>query len=164
MSMTHVNTCQGHKAELFSGKILRKIFWKIFRTGKFSMENFPPHITNYSKFICAFGHHSASGRHTTWRWRSNVKRRDAYRPDAYTRLRINWRRTSGLYTSRSWYSEDQSAIWRRWNTDADRCDADIRKKRRRASVGVRHGATTWRRASLRSQLPAFTFRKLTRFS
>jgi hypothetical protein len=21
-------------------------FWKIFRTGKFSMENFPPHITN----------------------------------------------------------------------------------------------------------------------
>jgi hypothetical protein len=30
----------------FSGKILRKIFWKIFRTGKFSMENFPPHITN----------------------------------------------------------------------------------------------------------------------
>jgi hypothetical protein len=29
----------------FSGKILRKIFWKIFRTGKFSMENFPPHIT-----------------------------------------------------------------------------------------------------------------------
>jgi hypothetical protein len=29
----------------FSGKILRTIFWKIFRTGKFSMENFPPHIT-----------------------------------------------------------------------------------------------------------------------
>jgi hypothetical protein len=44
----------------FSGKILRKIFWKIFRTRKFSienflwkifrtrkfsMENFPPHIT-----------------------------------------------------------------------------------------------------------------------
>jgi hypothetical protein len=29
----------------FSGKILWKIFWKIFRTGKFSMENFPPHIT-----------------------------------------------------------------------------------------------------------------------
>jgi hypothetical protein len=27
----------------FSGKILRKIF----RTGKFSMENFPPHITRY---------------------------------------------------------------------------------------------------------------------
>jgi hypothetical protein len=24
----------------------RKIFWKIFRTGKFSMENFPPHITS----------------------------------------------------------------------------------------------------------------------
>jgi hypothetical protein len=29
----------------FSGKILRKIFWKIFRTGKFSMEEYPPHIT-----------------------------------------------------------------------------------------------------------------------
>jgi hypothetical protein len=28
----------------FSGKILRKIF----RTGKFSMENFPPHITSCS--------------------------------------------------------------------------------------------------------------------
>jgi hypothetical protein len=25
----------------------RKIFWKIFRTGKFSMENFSPHITKY---------------------------------------------------------------------------------------------------------------------
>jgi hypothetical protein len=24
----------------------RKIFWNIFRTGKFSMENFPPHITS----------------------------------------------------------------------------------------------------------------------
>jgi hypothetical protein len=24
----------------------REIFWKIFRTGKFSMEHFPPHITN----------------------------------------------------------------------------------------------------------------------
>jgi hypothetical protein len=32
----------------FSGKILRKTFWKIFRTGKFSMENVPPHITRYS--------------------------------------------------------------------------------------------------------------------
>jgi hypothetical protein len=39
---------------------LRKNFWKIFRTGKFSMENFPPHITTcnvcrllgiFSKFI-----------------------------------------------------------------------------------------------------------------
>jgi hypothetical protein len=29
----------------FSGKILRQIF----RTGKFSMENFPPHITNYNQ-------------------------------------------------------------------------------------------------------------------
>jgi hypothetical protein len=27
----------------FSGKILRKIF----RTGKFTMENFPPHVTSY---------------------------------------------------------------------------------------------------------------------
>jgi hypothetical protein len=25
----------------------RKIFWKNFRTGQFSMENFPPHITRY---------------------------------------------------------------------------------------------------------------------
>jgi hypothetical protein len=29
----------------------RKIFWKIFRTGKFSMENFPPHITIYSHVL-----------------------------------------------------------------------------------------------------------------
>jgi hypothetical protein len=32
----------------FSGKILRKIFLKIFRTGKFSMEHFPSHITRDS--------------------------------------------------------------------------------------------------------------------
>jgi hypothetical protein len=32
----------------FSGKILRNIFLKIFRTGKFSMEKFPPHITRDS--------------------------------------------------------------------------------------------------------------------
>jgi hypothetical protein len=31
----------------FSGKILRNFLWKFFRTGKFSMENFPPHITSF---------------------------------------------------------------------------------------------------------------------
>jgi hypothetical protein len=30
---------------------LRKIFWEIFRTGKFSMENFPPHITKKATFL-----------------------------------------------------------------------------------------------------------------
>jgi hypothetical protein len=37
---------QGHKKEILSDDFKkRKIFWKNFRTGKFSMENFPPHIT-----------------------------------------------------------------------------------------------------------------------
>jgi hypothetical protein len=32
----------------FSGKILLNIFLKIFRTGKFTTEKFPPHITRDS--------------------------------------------------------------------------------------------------------------------
>jgi hypothetical protein len=32
----------------------RKIFWQIFRTGKLSMENFPPHITSYSTGLCGY--------------------------------------------------------------------------------------------------------------
>jgi hypothetical protein len=42
----------------FSGKIFRKIFWKMFRTGKCSMENFPPHITKFTynqgrQYVCS---------------------------------------------------------------------------------------------------------------
>jgi hypothetical protein len=35
------------KRKIFWKNIAENFIWKIFRTGKFSMENFPPHITSW---------------------------------------------------------------------------------------------------------------------
>jgi hypothetical protein len=61
------------KKEILSDDFKKlKIFWKIFRTGKLSMENFPPHITNSHTYLPtthwtlsfpAYGHTTSSINH-----------------------------------------------------------------------------------------------------